>query len=82
MREKHHCAVGFAQDPDGDRISLVSGSGAIPGVQNSATLIAGHLIRNNRSGTVVLNIQTTTAIEQIAGECGVEVLYCRSERSM
>ena len=72
----HHCAVGFAQDPDGDRISLVSGSGAIPGVQNSATLIAGHLIRNNRSGTVVLNIQTTTAIEQIAGECGVEVLYC------
>lgn len=74
--KKHHCAVGFAQDPDGDRISLVSGSGAIPGVQNSATLIAGHLIRNNRSGTVVLNIQTTTAIEQIAGECGVEVLYC------
>ena len=74
--KKHHCAVGFAQDPDGDHISLVSGSGAIPGVQNSATLIAGHLIRNNRSGTVVLNIQTTTAIEQIAGECGVEVLYC------
>ena len=74
--KKHHCAVGFSQDPDGDRISLVSGSGAIPGVQNSATLIAGHLIRNNRSGTVVLNIQTTTAIEQIAGECGVEVLYC------
>ena len=74
--KKHHCAVGFAQDPDGDRISLVSGSGAIPGVQNSAVLIAGHLIRNNRSGTVVLNIQTTTAIEQIAGECGVEVLYC------
>ncbi len=74
--KKHHCAVGFAQDPDGDRISLVSGSGAIPGVQNSAALIAGHLIRNNRSGTVVLNIQTTTAIEQIAGECGVEVLYC------
>ena len=74
--KKHHCAVGVAQDPDGDRISLVSGSGAIPGVQNSAALIAGHLIRNNRSGTVVLNIQTTTAIEQIAGECGVEVLYC------
>ena len=74
--KKHHCAVGFAQDPDGDRISLVSGSGAIPGVQNSAVLIAGHLIRNNRSGAVVLNIQTTTAIEQIAGECGVEVLYC------
>ena len=74
--KKHHCAVGFAQDPDGDRISLVSGSGAIPGVQNSAALIAGYLIRNNRSGTVVLNIQTTTAIEQIAGECGVEVLYC------
>ena len=74
--KKHHCAVGFAQDPDGDRISLVSGSGVIPGVQNSAVLIAGHLIRNNRSGTVVLNIQTTTAIEQIAGECGVEVLYC------
>ena len=74
--KKHHCAVGFAQDPDGDRISLVSGSGAIPGVQNSAALSAGHLIRNNRSGTVVLNIQTTTAIEQIAGECGVEVLYC------
>ena len=74
--KKHHCAVGFAQDPDGDRISLVSGSGAIPGVQNSAALIAGHLMRNNRSGTVVLNIQTTTAIEQIAGECGVEVLYC------
>ena len=74
--KKHHCAVGFAQDPDGDRISLVSGSGAIPGVQNSAALIAGHLIRNNRSGTVVLNIQTTTAIEQIAGECGVEMLYC------
>ncbi len=26
---KHRCALGFAQDPDGDRISLVSGSGAI-----------------------------------------------------
>ncbi len=74
--KKHDCAVGFAQDPDGDRISLVSGSGAIPGVQNSAALIAGHLIRNNRSGTIVLNIQTTTAIEQIAEEYGVEVLYC------
>ena len=72
---EHRCAVGFAQDPDGDRISLVSGSGAILGVQDSTLLIAAYLIRNNPGGTVVLNIQTTRAIEYVAKKYGVKVLY-------
>ena len=73
---KHRCALGFAQDPDGDRISLVSGSGAILGAQDSALLIAASLLRSHRGGTVVLNIQTTRAIEHVAERYGVKVLYC------
>lgn len=72
---EHNCAIGFAQDPDGDRISLVSGSGAILGAQDSALLIGAYLIRKHPGGTMVLNIQTTRALELVAGEYGVKVVY-------
>ncbi len=67
--------VGFATDPDGDRISIVDERGVPLGEEYSVTL-ATEIVLQKRKGPVVVNVATTKAVEDIAKEHG-----CPFERS-
>lgn len=67
------CDVGFAQDPDGDRIGFVDETGAPLGEQNSFVLAAEHVL-SRTPGDVVVNIDTTGAIEDVARKYGCRVV--------
>ena len=68
------CHVGFAQDPDGDRIAILGPSGTPVGEQNSILIAAEHIL-SKAKGNVVVNIQTTKAVEDVAAARGSKVLY-------
>jgi phosphomannomutase len=67
--------VGFATDPDGDRISIVDEKGSPLGEEYSVTL-ASEIVLQKSKGPVVTNIATTRAVEDIARKYG-----CTFERS-
>ncbi len=72
--KEHSCDVGFAQDPDGDRIAVVGPSGVPLGEQNSILIAAEHVLTKSQ-GNVVVNIQTTKAVEDVAARRGSKVIY-------
>ncbi len=59
------CAIGFAQDPDADRIVVMDSSGNAIGEQLSVVLATEHLL-SKTPGPVVVNIQTTKSIDAVA----------------
>jgi phosphomannomutase len=71
---ENSCHVGFAQDPDGDRIAIAGPSGIPVGEQNSILLAADHIL-SRTPGNVVVNIQTTKAVEDIAAAKGFKTFY-------
>lgn len=70
------CAVGFAQDPDGDRISIVDETGTALGEQYS-TLIPALRVLERTPGAVVANIQTTKALGDLAARFGMPLFYSK-----
>lgn len=68
----HRCVIGFAQDPDADRIVIVDSRGAPIGEQYSVVLAAEHVL-SRTPGAVVVNIQTTKAIHDVARRYGCAV---------
>lgn len=62
--------IGFATDPDGDRISIVSDEGIPIGEEYTITLAAQAVLSKNK-GPVVVNLSTTKSIEDIANRAGV-----------
>jgi len=72
----NHCALGFAQDPDGDRLAMLDSRGQAIGEQYTLLLALDHLLADN-PGDIVVNIQTTKAVEDIAHSYGCEVHYTR-----
>lgn len=74
--KKHSCVIGFAQDPDGDRLGVVDDKGQSVGEQYSIVLAAEHVL-SKQPGDVVVNIQTTKAVQDIAQKYGCKVHYSR-----
>ena len=70
------CDVGFAQDPDGDRISIVNEMGEPLGEQYS-TLIPADRVLERTPGPVVANIQTTKALGDVAARYGSAIRYSK-----
>ncbi len=70
------CAVGFAQDPDGDRISIVDENGVALGEQYS-TLIPALRVLERSPGPLVANIQTTKSLGDLAARFGVPIFYSK-----
>ena len=62
--------IGFATDPDGDRISIVSEKGIPIGEEYTITL-ATKAILSKKKGPVVVNLSTTKSVEDIAKRAGV-----------
>jgi phosphomannomutase len=65
--------LGLAVDPDGDRLATVSERGEPLGEEMTLVLAAMEVLRAE-SGTVVTNLSTTRALEDVARGCGGRVV--------
>ncbi len=66
-------AVGFAQDPDADRLAIVDESGRYIGEELTLALAASHRLMQ-AIGPVVLNLSTSRVTEDLAGRFGCPVI--------
>lgn len=63
--------IGFALDPDGDRLAIVNENGQPIGEELTVALCAKHVLAMKK-GPVVLNLSTSRAAEDVATAAGVE----------
>jgi phosphomannomutase len=63
--------IGFAQDPDADRLAVVDNEGNPIGEEYTITLVSEHLL-SKKVGPVVVNLSTTRAVEDVARSHGAE----------
>ena len=70
---KSGAAVGFAVDPDVDRLALVSDEGDAIG-EDYTLALAARLVLRHRRGPVVTNLSTSRVVEDVAVAAGVPVL--------
>lgn len=66
-------AVGFAQDPDADRLAVVDETGRYIGEELTLALAASHRLAQAR-GPVVINLSTSRATEDVATKHGCPVV--------
>ncbi len=67
--------VGFAMDPDADRLAIVSESGSFLGEELTLAMVARYVLSRAGGGgaRVVINMSTSRATEDTAREAGAEV---------
>ncbi|UCB44669.1 MAG: phosphoglucosamine mutase [Spirochaetota bacterium] len=70
---EHKADIGFAQDPDGDRLSIVSEQGIAIGEEYTLILVGESWLRNEKSN-IVCNLSTSMMVEDLAKRFGVEVM--------
>ena len=70
--EKSRADIGFALDPDGDRLAIVSEKGIPLGEEKSLALAARFILSKNK-GNVAVNVSTSKVIEEITKEFGVKI---------
>lgn len=68
--------IGFAQDPDADRLAIVDELGRPIGEEYTLALVTEHLL-SKKTGRVVTNLSTTKAIEDIARKYGATMARTR-----
>ncbi|HTY12585.1 MAG TPA: phosphoglucosamine mutase [Candidatus Omnitrophota bacterium] len=68
--------IGFAQDPDADRLALVTDEGVAISEEYTLALCAKHVLTRSLTGKriVVANLSTTRALDDIAKDYGAVVL--------
>ena len=72
---RHKAAVGFAQDPDADRLVVVDERGEFIGEEYTLALTAAFVLRH-RKGDLATNLATSRMIDDIAAAAGVRALRC------
>jgi len=72
--KKEKANVGFAVDPDADRLSLVTETGQALGEEMTLPLVARHILSHRPEGSVVTNLSTSMAIDHVAREFQVPVI--------
>jgi phosphomannomutase len=70
---KSRAEIGFAVDPDVDRLALVSDEGRAIGEDYTLALAARVVLRHRR-GPVVTNLSTSRVVEDVAAAAGVPVI--------
>jgi phosphomannomutase len=70
---KERADIGFATDPDGDRLSIVSEEGEALGEEYTFPLVASHELEAKK-GIVVTNLSTSRMIEDVAHGKGAKVV--------
>jgi len=64
--------VGFALDPDGDRLAIVDETGSPLGEEYTLTIAVDFILRHKK-GPVVANVSTTRALDDLAKAYSVEL---------
>ena len=65
--------IGFAQDPDGDRLAIVDENGTYIGEEYSLALAAKYIF-SKRTGKAATNLSTSRMLDDIAEEAGGQVI--------
>jgi phosphomannomutase len=65
--------IGFATDPDADRLSLVSNNGKAIG-EDFTLALASMLVLRHKKGPVVTNLSTSRVLEDVAAAAGVPLV--------
>ena len=65
--------IGFAVDPDVDRLALVSDEGKAVG-EDYTLALAAKLVLRHRTGPIVTNLSTSLLVDDVAREAGVEAV--------
>ena len=68
--------IGFAQDPDADRLAIVNEKGAPIGEDYTLVLAAKHLLqKSEKKETIVANVSITKAFDDIAKEFDARLVH-------
>ncbi len=62
-------AVGFAQDPDADRLAIVDERGRYIGEEYTLALAARRILEHGGAGPLVANLSTSRMIDDVAARC-------------
>ncbi len=65
VRERPGTAVGFAQDPDADRLALVDDTGRFIGEEYTFVLGAMRLLEREGGGSIATNLSTSRMIDEV-----------------
>jgi phosphomannomutase len=65
--------IGFAQDPDADRLAIVDENGAYIGEEYTLALTAKYIF-SGKTGKAATNLSTSRMLDDIAGEAGGSVI--------
>jgi phosphomannomutase len=71
---RQRAAVGFAQDPDADRLAIVDETGTFIGEEYSLALAAKLILSKKAGGVVAANLSTSRMIDDIAAQYGGRVV--------
>jgi len=71
--ETEAAAIGFAQDPDADRLVIVDETGSYIGEEYTLALAAKYVFSKS-SGTAATNLSTSRMIDDIAEKAGAQVI--------
>ena len=70
---KHRAHVGFALDPDADRLAVVDETGRFIGEEYTLALAAAHVF-SRRKGTIATNLVTSRMVDDLAAAAGCRVV--------
>jgi len=70
---KHSAAIGFAQDPDADRLAVIDEKGNYIGEEYTLALAAKYIL-SKKKGSVAANLSTSRMIDDIAAAAGCSVI--------
>jgi phosphomannomutase len=71
---RHQAAIGFAQDPDADRLAVVDDAGRYIGEEYTLAL-AARFVLARRPGAAAANLSTSRMIDDIAAEAGGIIVH-------
>jgi len=71
--KKHHADLGFANDPDVDRLAIVSEKGIPLGEEATLALATRFILGKKPKSHVVTNISTSRMMDDLAGQFGSRV---------
>jgi phosphomannomutase len=66
--------VGFAQDPDADRLAIVDETGAYIGEEYSLALTARLILSKKKGGVAVTNLSSSRMLDDVAARYGARVI--------
>ncbi|HQY89110.1 MAG TPA: phosphoglucosamine mutase, partial [Tepidisphaeraceae bacterium] len=71
---KQKAAIGFAQDPDADRLAIVDENGTFIGEEYTLALAARYILAKKPNAIAAANLSTSRMIDDIAAETGGRVV--------